>query len=221
MLLNGPPQPIIQALQLLCDTDLNQVENDSAPSIGIPAVLLALQAGGQGRWAEEHLSEDMRGKMQRSFDDRERRWLVWLESESLSPTRADAPFWTPYGGYSRMLYDTALTTVDLLTLLPRPPWDSIFFVLNALAKRATLDGGLPYSPERDKADVGLSAYFAALCHRSAVVGAGSADSRWEGIASAGKSALDFAVSASLGGPLAQYTYCDTVANILAFADGDQ
>lgn len=77
-----------------------------------------------------------------------------------------APLWRPYGGQHEMVYDTALTTIDLL---PRPTPRSLRSVVqraitSILARE--IDGGIPYGPADNEPDVGMSALMLhILCSR--------------------------------------------------------
>jgi pimeloyl-ACP methyl ester carboxylesterase len=75
----------------------------------------------------------------------------------LSSYGPHAPFWIPYAKTSAMVFDTALTTIELL---PHPVEKSLRVpvarVLKEIASHA-IDGGIPYGPRENTPDIGMSA----------------------------------------------------------------
>jgi hypothetical protein len=130
-------------------------------------VLVALDVAAHGNWGNDHLSARQREAMSCALETHEHELLQLVESESKTPSARYAPLWEPYGHSERMLYDSALTTIDFLTLYRRPPWSSVCAALRRLAEQR-VQKGLPYDPSSREPDVGVSVYFAMICYRPRV-----------------------------------------------------
>jgi hypothetical protein len=137
--------------------------------------------------------------------------MNYVISESRSPLSGYAPFWKPYGNLPRMTWDTALTSVDLLSLCMNPPWDTIIDVLVTLA--SNVNDGLPFDPSSAEPDLGMSMYFAAVCFRQEVETKLTRPNNRQALEAA-KRCLDFCVLHHDEAKYWQHTYCDTVANAL-------
>jgi hypothetical protein len=212
MIIDGPPEPIARGLDCLTRVKRAEVADDAAPSIAMSAALVALDTAANGEWGDLHLSSDHRKAISHATTDLEHEFLESIESESKDPSASYAPLWEPYGRSARMLYDSALTTIDFLTLYPRSPWSSVCTVLQYLADNR-IHGALPYDSSAPGPDVGISSYFAAICYRPSVMrqlmvcGA-------TGVLDAASDCLAFSLANWETPDAMLRTYCDTLANAL-------
>ena len=144
---------------------------------GVAYLKRRLAGPGDGWWADEaspslalasllHVDD----RLSAADDDEDPEWNkidAILSDESrreirsnlakLSSSGSHSPFWLPYAKMEAMVYDTALTTVDLL---PRPIRKSLRLpvarVLSEILNKA-IDGGIPYEPRQRFADIGSTA----------------------------------------------------------------
>jgi hypothetical protein len=212
MILDGPPEPIVRGLECLTRMTRAEVADDAAPSIAMAASLVALHTAANGEWGTLHLSSVQRDSIARALIALEHECMTSIESESKDPSAPYAPLWKPYGGSARMLYDSALTTIDFLTLYPRPPWSSVCAALQFLAENRSR-GGLPYDPGAAYPDIGVSIYFVALCSRPPVAQQLAARGATAAL-DATRDCLAFALTNWEKPAAVQRTYCDTLANAL-------
>jgi hypothetical protein len=218
MAMNGPPSAVLEGIRYLVSMTVDDLRDDAAPSIACAASLLALECAASSAWGEQHLPRKDVDRVKEVLNDHRADLMLALESEARSPTTY-APLWEPYAHRGRMIYDSALTTLDLLTLLTDPPWNIVVAALYHLA-RGKMELGLPYDPSLDKPDVGISAYFATICRRGPVLQRLRTTEGEDSILSAADDCIDFVLK-EWGNPIyMERTYCDTVANGLLLKLGD-
>jgi hypothetical protein len=213
MILDGPPGAIKRGLEKLCGVACADVVDDAAPSISAASVLLVLEIAAAGEWSRNHLSEDQRLKFLQALRRVESSFIEMIESDSKNPSSSYAPLWLPYGHSPKMVYDSALTTIDILTLFSRAPWSCIVRALQFLATNRS-GGALRYDPE-SQADVGTSVYFASICYRPRVTEHLVLDGKI-GVLKAAYDCLAFAIANLENSEATRKTYCDTLANALQF-----
>jgi pimeloyl-ACP methyl ester carboxylesterase len=161
------------AISALIDLD----PGSTAVSDGIAYLRRRLEAPGDGWWSGEaapslalasvlHLDErlatleeddEITPDISDPILSKEKRREVCSHLSRLSSYGPHAPFWLPYANTSSMVFDTALTTIELL---PHPIKESLRVpvarVLNEIASHA-IDGGIPYGPGEKESDIGMSA----------------------------------------------------------------
>jgi len=211
MMLDGPPEHIIQSVHHLETMTTEDLQDDAGPSMAIGAVLLALECATTPAWGTKHLSASTVERFQAFLADKKAELLLALDSEAKSPTTEYSPLWEPYGHSQRMLYDSSLTTLDLLTLLSDPPWDTIIAALAHIAA-GQVQGALPYDPSSKTGDVGISTYFAVLCRRQRVSTQLQQTSEGRTILATADKCLEFSLRNWAKEPHTRKTYCDTIAN---------
>ena len=214
MILDGPPKQVIKGLECLSRMKIEDASGDTAPSIAMSTALVVLDSAANGEWGRNHLSTTQRKAMGQALTTFESEFIQAIESESKTLSSKYVPFWKPYGDgkNTRMLYDSALTTLDFLTLYPRPPWSAILSTLQHLTE-CRVRRGIPYDPESTDPDVGMSGYFAVICFRPNVRDQIEAHGM-SGVLDAAQECLNFAMVNLNEEAFTRRTYCDTLANAL-------
>jgi hypothetical protein len=161
------------AVSALIDLD----PGSAAVRDGIAYLRRRLQAPGRGWWSDEaapslalasllHVDERIAtieedddvdpGILEPILSNKQRR-EVRGHLSTLSASGAYAPLWVPYAKMGAMVFDTALTTIDLV---PRPIKKNLRVpvarALNEIFVHA-IHGGIPYGPDEKTPDIGMSA----------------------------------------------------------------
>jgi hypothetical protein len=161
------------AVSALIDLD----PGSTAVGDGIAYLRRRLEAPGNGWWLGEaapslalasllHVDERL-GATEDDDDVDPDIWDPILSSEQrqeirghlsrLSSNGTYAPFWVPYAKMNAMVFDTALTTIELL---PHPMKKSLRVPVARVLKEVmehAIDGGVPYAPDEKTPDIGMSA----------------------------------------------------------------
>jgi hypothetical protein len=210
--MGAPTERIINGLNYLSKLSPQSLMEDSSRSIAIAATLLSLDVAVRSGWAEAHLPEKLRQRMSQVLDRYKETLLQLLESECKDPETGYAPLWVPYGRFKPMIYMSALTTIDLLTLYREPPWHLILEALHYLALQRK-GAALPYDPSQDSPDIGMSSFFAMICYRPNVR-AQLLALQDKDVLDAARDCLQFAIGAWDQSEFWKYVYVDTIANAL-------
>ncbi|MEW8436921.1 MAG: hypothetical protein AB2689_02090 [Candidatus Thiodiazotropha taylori] len=208
LILDGPSKNIKDGIGYLLKINISDIESDAAPSIAAPIVLLALHMLQAGEWGKSHLTEIERHNVWNKLEELRTPLLEHVESSAKTP---DSELWVPYGNSERMIFDSALTTVDFLSLNPEAPPSVISNAILHISKSFNGEG-IPYDPSRKIADIGCSLYFATLCFRPIIKSAVESNDQGAEVLQIASSCLKFC-AANWGNP--EYmvrTYLDTVAN---------
>ena len=211
MTLDGPPNIVIQSIRHMGTVTANDFQHDEAPSIARAAWLLAMQCASSEAWGQRHLPATEVAEVRELLANRKAELLLDIESEAKSLTQPYSPLWEPYGHRPRMVHDSALTTVDLLSLLTDAPWDVIITALSHLAK-TKVEHGLPYDPSLSTADLGVSTYFAVICRRRPVFNKLKAAKVGKEILAVADQCFQFSFAKWGETEYMSKTYCDTAAN---------
>ncbi len=215
IILRGPPNIILDALQLLAAMHPEDLVDDSAPSISTAAVLLALETAVSPA-TQELFPHEYRQQFTAAINRLRGSLIMRLESEARSPNNPYSPLWEPYGHSPKMAFDSALTTIDFLTLLEQPPWEVMISALRHISCNQVADG-LPYDPTCDLPDIGISTYFAAICCRWRMTEHLRSTPVGRDIMRIASQCLAFAIFRWNETRFMTRTYCDTVSNGLLFS----
>ncbi|MFC1412267.1 TIR domain-containing protein [Streptacidiphilus sp. N1-12] len=196
MMLEGPRRAVDLGIKFLKQHVSNAHWSDEASPSTAPAALLALETGGGI-----------------TFDDETVELLIQELVEG-AVTSVRAPLWSPYGAYPQMLFDTALSTIDLLPNPTPPPLLST--VTRAILHIVSFerDGGIPYHPGSELPDIGLSCLLLSILLRRLLLDddlSYQVRSKMEKVA---RSTADFITNSWLEERFWKHTYTSTIQGIL-------
>jgi hypothetical protein len=124
------------------------------------------------------------------------------------------PFFPPYGRYDPMLYDTALTTIDLISNpLPNSLAPTVVDILSEIVNNK-IDRGIPYNPTAESPDIGLSAYLLAVTVRSGFLESLHNQRFASELVDACTNIAYFIMENFQKPEYRYFTYCDTFSNLL-------
>ncbi|MDI5982531.1 TIR domain-containing protein [Amycolatopsis magusensis] len=196
MMLEGPRRAVDLGIKFLNQNIENAQWLDEASPSTAPAALLALQAGG-GIKLDDAIVESL---------------IQELVNGAVSTQRA--PLWSPYGSYPQMLFDTALSTIDLL---PNPTPASLApTVTRAILHIAAheRDGGIPYYSESKIPDIGMSSLMLSVLIRRTLLDDSLAAQTRDSLERLAHSLTTFITQSWSDDRFWAYTYTSTIQGIL-------
>ena len=212
--LNGPPEAIARGLRYLSrNWSAENILDDAAPSLAVGGIIYAV---------DKFITTPTCKNLFSAEEQNELGLLDWshiktqLIRELIQLTRSSAfnPFCPPYGHYETMVFDTALTTIDLVSNpLPQTLIPLVVDMLSAIIGHLT-NGGIPYNLNLETPDIGMSGYLLSLIGRPGFLDSlGNVGLAWE-LQKVGDEIASFIIDNYQSNEFRDYTYCDTFANTM-------
>lgn len=209
--LGGPPHVINDGLVFIDSWPKQAFKDDAAPSEAVAAILNVIRRVKQEPGYLAVISEDIISMLEKWGSWKRELFGEFINFSAISPYR---PFWEPYGSYETMLYDTALTTIDLIAD-DFPPYveNVITQILSGIMSKKK-GNGIPKTPWSDHPDIGMTAFFLSIVLRPSFLGRLSDRLFLKRLEKETRNLLKFLNDEYENSDYWEYTYCDTLPNLL-------
>jgi len=163
--LDGPPEAIIGGLKYISrNWTFHSILDDAAPSLAIAGIIYAFDKFISSVKLLHLLTDKEKDDIGVVDWPNTRKLLIreLLEVAKTSPTKL---FFPPYGHFDNMVFDTALTTIDLISNpLPNTLVPLVIDILSEIIN-SRIDNGIPYNQNVTTPDIGLSSYLLTIIVR--------------------------------------------------------
>jgi hypothetical protein len=212
--LGGPPEAIINGIKYLCrNWSLQDFADDAAPSLAIAGTIYAFDKFITTAPYFQLLTDKEKDEIKFS-DWPNSRMLLIRQLAEIAKSSQFSPLFYPYGKYETMLFDTALTTIDLIS---NPLSDilatTVVDILSTIVK-AKNNNGIPYNNKQKYADIGLSAYLLSLIVRPGFLHSLNNTAFSSELTKIGIDIAHFLLKYYQNPKYKTFTYCDTFSNLL-------
>jgi hypothetical protein len=212
--LDGPPGAIFNGIKYLIDNwEFEDIMDDASPSLAISSIIHAIDKFIATPYYLTILSEEERKEIDFSEWQKVNKEFMRYMVE-LSTSSKEYPFFEPYGHNKPLIFETALTTIDLL---PNPYTKEIALILSNIISAMLdfcVDGALPYNPYEKTPDVGMTTYFLYLISRKGIMECIKDSSLRKRIDDIANPMLNFVLKNYENKEYLKHTHCDTIASSL-------
>lgn len=168
--LGGPPGATYRGINYINKHwNIEEILDDASPALAIASIIHTIDKLISNPYYLSQFTEEEKSNLKLSeWNDVCKK--LHRELKNLSSISNFKPFWKPYGGNKPLLFETALTTIDLLSYPLNNDLNSVIVdILYSMLERMNPDGGIPYNLDETKSDFGMSLYFYSLISRNTIL----------------------------------------------------